>query len=98
MPQHASLVVSQERESTKKQKNSLSGQGGGQSSGSEEIQPTNRPRLPQGIVTQSTTLIGDSSLFIQERNSESYDLRHFLEVSFLPQTLNPAINPKRSTM
>lgn len=48
MPQHASLAVSQEKESTKKQKNSHSGQGGGQSSGSKEIQPTNRPTLAPG--------------------------------------------------
>lgn len=71
MPQHASLAVSQEKESTKKQKTLIPGKGKGRVLALRRSSQPIDLLFPQGILTLSTTLINDCSLPIQERNSES---------------------------
>lgn len=71
MPQHVSLVVSQEKESTEKQKTLIPGKGEGRVLALRRSRQPIDLHFPQGILTQSTNLINDSSLALQERNSES---------------------------
>lgn len=87
-PQHASLVVSQEKESTKKQKTLIPGKGEGRVL---TLRKSSQPidlLFPQGILTQSTTLIKDFSLALKKGILN----RRNLENSFLLLTPNHGIN------
>lgn len=92
-PQHASLVVSQEKESTKKQKTLIPGKGEGRVLALRRSSQPIDLLFPQGILTQSTTLIKDFSLAIKKGILN----RRNLENSFLLLTPNHGINPRRST-
>lgn len=77
MPQHASLAVSQEKESTKKQKTLIPGKGEGRVLALRRSSQPIDLLFPQGILTLSTTLINDSPHYLFKKGI--LNLRNFRE-------------------